>query len=199
MGGSLLHAFGRFQERSIMLPGSLDELRTPRLALIPITAACLHAEKLGGQIMGSLIGCELPSNWPPLHWEPHVLNILLEQYESCPEQINWHRYIALPHPDGTRTLIGTIGAFWRETSPTECEMGYSILPPYERKGLATEAAQALVELIRRDSRIRSIVAHTFPELIGSIRVMEKCGFVFEGNGEEERTIRYRLLLQPEIC
>ena len=173
---------------------SHNELRTPRLVLIAITPAMLNSEKLADQKLGDLIGCAIPSNWPPIHWEPHVLYVLLEQYERHPEQISWHRYVALLTGDGTRTLIGTIGAFWRETSPMECEIGYSILPPHEGQGLATEAAQALIQLIRTNPRIKSVIAHTFPELAGSIRVMEKCGMVFDGQGEEERTIRYRLQL-----
>lgn len=175
-----------------MLLKQHQDLHTPRLALIAITPAHLHSEKLGGHILGALIDCAVPSNWPPVHWEPHVLDILLQQYERCPEQISWHRYVAIPDQEGKRTLIGAVGAFWREMSPTECEVGYSILPPYERRGFATEAVRALIELIRSDTRIGSVIAHTFPELVGSIRVMEKCGLLFDGKGEEERTIRYRL-------
>jgi [ribosomal protein S5]-alanine N-acetyltransferase len=177
-----------------MLPDQHDDLRTSRLALIAITPAFLHAEKTADPRFGALIGCAIPSNWPPVDWEPHVLEILLTQYERCPEQIRWHRYVAFLHPEGERTLIGMVGAFWRETSPDECEIGYSILSPYERRGLATEAAQALIEEIRKDPGIKSIIAHTFPELTASMRVMEKCGLVFDGAGEEERTIRYRLRL-----
>jgi RimJ/RimL family protein N-acetyltransferase len=176
-----------------MLLDQHDDLRTPRLVLIAITPAMLNAEKSGQKLAG-LIGCMVPANWPPVDWEPHVLEILLKQYERCPEQVSWHRYVALPNSDGTQTLIGMIGAFWRETSPAECEIGYSILPPYERQGLATEASRALIQLIRRDPQIKSVIAHTFPELTGSIRVMEKCGLIFDGEGEEERTIRYRLWL-----
>jgi RimJ/RimL family protein N-acetyltransferase len=177
-----------------MLLDQHDDLRTPRLALIAITPAMLASEKSADQKLGALIGCAIPLNWPPVDWEPHVLDTLLKQYERHPEQISWHRYVALLNQGGTRSLIGMTGAFWRETSPAECEIGYSILPPHERKGLATEAAQALIQLIRKNPLIKSVIAHTFPELTGSIRVMEKCGLVFDGEGEEERTIRYRLWL-----
>jgi RimJ/RimL family protein N-acetyltransferase len=177
-----------------MLLDQHDDLRTSRLVLIAITPAMLGSEKSVDRKLGALIGCAVPSNWPPVHWEPHVLDILLKQYERCPEQICWHRYVALLNQDGTRSLIGMIGAFWREASPAECEIGYSILSPYEGQGLATEASQALIQLIRRNPQIKSIIAHTFPELAASIRVMEKCGLVFDGEGEEERTIRYRLWL-----
>jgi RimJ/RimL family protein N-acetyltransferase len=91
-------------------------------------------------------------------------------------------------------LIGTLGAFTKADRPSECEIGYSILPPYEGRGFATEGARALIEYLRGDGRIESVIAHTFPSLPGSIRVMEKCGMVFDGEGEEAGTIRYRLRL-----
>ena len=76
-----------------------------------------------------------------------------------------------------------------------CEIGYSILAPYEGQGLATEAARALIEYLRGDARLSSIIAHSFPSLPASIRVMEKCGMVFDGKGEEPGTVRYRLQLR----
>jgi RimJ/RimL family protein N-acetyltransferase len=93
-------------------------------------------------------------------------------------------------------LIGTLGAFKRAGRPSECEIGYGILPPYEGRGFATEGARALIEYVRGDERLESVIAHTFPWLPASIRVMEKCGMVFDGEGEEVGTIRYRLVLRP---
>ena len=63
---------------------------------------------------------------------------------------------------------------------------------YQGRGYATEAARALIDLIRADGRIGSVVAHTFPELAASVRVMERCGLRYEGEGDEAGTVRYRL-------
>jgi len=41
--------------------------------------------------------------------------------------------------------------------------------------------------------IRAFIAHTYPELRGSIHVLEKCGFHLAGPGTEERTLLYRRL------
>ncbi|WP_263383429.1 GNAT family N-acetyltransferase [Granulicella arctica] len=175
-----------------------DEIHTPRLTLIAITPEMLHAEQANDGSLAAILNCTLPLNWPPVDWEPHVLDILLAQFERHPHQSSWHRYITLPDVNGTSTLIGMVGAFWRDTAPAECEIGYTILPPWEGRGFATEAVRALIDVIRNDQQIQppltSIMAHTLPHLLASIRILEKCGLTFEGPGEEANTIRYRLHL-----
>lgn len=178
-----------------MLTLQAGDVFTSRTRLIAIQPAMLQSEQAGDGRLSELIGCAVPANWPPEHWEPHVYDILLRQYERVPEQMSWHRYVGLLRPGAPPLLIGAVGAFWREAAPAECEIGYSILPPHEGQGLATEASQALIEVIRKDTRITSVVAHTFPELAASARVMEKCGLRFEGPGEEAGTVRYRLRLR----
>jgi ribosomal-protein-alanine N-acetyltransferase len=175
---------------------SRDDIVTSRLSLIAVTPEMLVSEQKGDGRLGELIQCVIPANWPPTDWEPHVLEFLLKQFAEHPEQLGWCRYVSLVRPDGHRTLMGTLGAFVRASRPSECEIGYSILAPYEGQGLATEGARALIDYLRRDAQLSSIIAHSFPSLPASIRVMEKCGLVFDGEGEEPGTIRYRLQLRP---
>lgn len=172
-----------------------DEIATSRLVLIAVTPEMIRSEQVGDKRLGELIRCTIPTNWPLTHWEPHVFDFLLTQFDQHPDQIGWPRYIALPHPDGSRTLIGSLGAFTKPATPSEREIGYGILPPYEGRGFATEATKALIELLRNDKRLTTIIAHTYPTLIGSIRIMEKCGLTFDGDGEETGTIRYKLQLR----
>jgi RimJ/RimL family protein N-acetyltransferase len=172
-----------------------DDIVTARLCLIAITPEMLLSEKHGDGYLGELIQCVVPANWPPEHWEPHVFDFLLAQLAEHPDQLGWPRYVGFVSPGGQRTLIGTLGAFTKPGRPFECEIGYSILPPYEGQGLATEGTKALIEYLRRDERLERVIAHTFPSLKGSVRVMEKCGMVFDGEGEEPGTVRYRLRLR----
>jgi [ribosomal protein S5]-alanine N-acetyltransferase len=172
-----------------------DDIVTPRLILITITSETVRSEQANDKRLAELIACTIPANWPHVHWEPHVFDFLLAQFEHHPEQIGWNRYIVFRHSYDSRTLIGTLGAFTK-VAPNEVEIGYSVLPQFEGRGLATEAAKALVEYLRTDERITSIIAHTFPSIPGSIRVMEKCGMIYDGEGEEAGTIRYRLRLRP---
>jgi ribosomal-protein-alanine N-acetyltransferase len=172
-----------------------DDIVTSRLNLIAITPEMLMSEKNGDGRLGELIQCVIPTNWPLEHWEPHVFDFLLAQLAEHPEQLGWPRYVSFVPPGGCRTLVGSLGAFTKAAIPSECEIGYSILPPYEGRGFATEGARALIDYIRGDERIESVIAHTFPSIPGSIRVMEKCGLIYDGEGEEPGTIRYRLRLR----
>jgi ribosomal-protein-alanine N-acetyltransferase len=174
---------------------SCDDIVTARLTLIAITPGMLLSEKNGDGRLGELIQCVIPANWPPEHWEPHVFDFLLEQLAEHPERLGWNRYVSLAASDGRRTLIGAMGGFTKEGRPSECEIGYSIQAPYERRGFASEGARALIDYFRRDEQLESVIAHTFPSLPGSIRVMEKCGLTFDGEGEEAGTVRYRLRLR----
>lgn len=168
-----------------------EDILTPRLALIAITPEAVLSEQAGDNRLGQIIRCTIPSCWPHADWEPHVFDFFLRQFAEHPDQLGWPRYIALPNPDGTRTLIGTVGAFSKTNPPTICEIGYGILPPWEGQGFATEATQALIAHLRKDQRIATLIAHTFPTISASIRIMEKCGLTFDGDGEEPGTIRYK--------
>ena len=172
-----------------------DDIVTARLALIAIAPEMLFSEKNNDGRLGELIRCAIPANWAPADWEPHVLDFLLAQFAENPDQLGWCRYVSFVRPGGHRVLIGTLGAFTKAGRPSECEIGYSILAPYEGQGLATEGARALIDHLSGDARLSSIIAHSFPSLPASIRVMEKCGMAFDGVGEEPGTVRYRLQLR----
>lgn len=163
------------------------DILTPRLRLVPITIPRMRADAAHSPRLAQLIRAHVPSSWPPEHWEPHVFDFIRKQYAQHPHTRGWNRYIILRSGS---ILIGTLGAFTR--SDTEAEIGYSILPPWQRMGLATEATLAHIAFLFENHSLESLIAHTFPHLTPSIRVMEKCGFQPVGAGDEPGTIRYRL-------
>jgi RimJ/RimL family protein N-acetyltransferase len=61
------------------------------------------------------------------------------------------------------------------------EIAYGIDPDHQKKGYATEAAQALVDYAATRRDVRLILAHTLPEGIASKRVLQKCGFSYVGD------------------
>ena len=89
-------------------------------------------------------------------------------------------------------LVGTVG-FKGKPRDGSCEIGYSVLLGFEGFGYATEAARRLIEWAFEHPEIEAVAAETLPDLAGSIRVMEKCGMRFVGEGTPEgdvRTVRY---------
>jgi RimJ/RimL family protein N-acetyltransferase len=61
----------------------------------------------------------------------------------------------------------------------EVELGYGLHTQYWGRGLATEIARELLRLGRTELRRPSIVAITRPDNVGSQRVLEKTGLVYE--------------------
>jgi [ribosomal protein S5]-alanine N-acetyltransferase len=174
------------------MPSRVSGIITARLALIAVTPESMQSEQLSDGRLGSIVNALVPAEWPPKHWEPHVFELLLNRFAGDAEEVGWHRYIALRHADGSRTLIGTIGGFRKAETPGDCEVGYSVLPEFQGKGYATEATKAMIEWALAHPGVRTISAQTFPSLPKSIRVMEKCGMELVGAGDEEGTVRYRL-------
>ena len=165
----------------------LSDIATPRLRLVAITVEMIHADAAHSSHLSQLIDAQVPPSWPPEHWEPHVFDFLEKLYSQSPHTIGWNRYVVL---QSERLLIGTLGAFPR--GETEAEVGYSILPPWQRMGLATEGVLALLTWLFQNNPLQTVIAHTFPHLTPSLRVMEKCGFQPAGPGDEAGTVRYRL-------
>ena len=70
------------------------------------------------------------------------------------------------------------------------EIGYGMLPAFQRCGYATEAVAALIAWIFSHPHVRSVNAQTFPHLERSLGVMVKNGLQFAGPGPgpEEGTV-----------
>ncbi len=77
------------------------------------------------------------------------------------------------------SVIGDIGYFISNDRFEEAEVGYNINPKYWKKGYATEATTAIVNHISQRPEKISIFATCDVRNIGSRRVLEKSGFVFE--------------------
>ena len=168
----------------------IPDIKTARLRLVAITVAMLDAERRANGLLAGLLGAKLTGEWPPEHWEPHVLDFIQKQMENEPRTAGWNRYVLL---DGRLwekpTLIGSVGGFAKPQG--DVEIGYSTLPAFQRKGYATEAANGLIKMLFAAEQVRSVCAQTYPSLPESIKVMERCGMTFVGDGDDPGTVRYR--------
>ena len=166
-------------------------LRTARLEIVPGTAALGHAEIGNRARFAALLGAEVPAAWPPPENDEQSMTFFTEYVEKHPDGVGWAAwYILLCNEDGRRMAIGTCGFKGGPDEEGTVETGYSILEDHQRRGYAPEAVAALVNWAFGHLEVRRIIAHTFPDLRPSIRVLEKCGFTFAGAGTEEGTIRF---------
>jgi RimJ/RimL family protein N-acetyltransferase len=75
--------------------------------------------------------------------------------------------------------IGICGLLKRDSLP-DADIGFAFLPEFWSRGYAVESAAAVMDHGRNVLRLGRIVAITTPENVGSIKVLEKIGFRFEG-------------------
>jgi RimJ/RimL family protein N-acetyltransferase len=68
------------------------------------------------------------------------------------------------------------------------EIAYGIAPDYQRRGYATEAANALIGFATNDPRVKKLRAHTLPQTSASTHILEKCGFQRAGEALDEGNI-----------
>ena len=191
----MTHDPGISQSTSLTTP-LFEDIKTPRLDLVPVTAESLHCQARNGPNMraelGAILHAQVPDSWPHENWEPHVYDYLLNLIAEDSEAIGWCRYLMLRDADGEgRILIGSFGAGFPKAETRQAEIGYGILPAWQRQGFAVEAVAAILPWMQTRREIAAFVAQTFAHLRSSIRVLEKSGFHYVGAGFEEGTILFR--------
>jgi ribosomal-protein-alanine N-acetyltransferase len=76
----------------------------------------------------------------------------------------------------TEAVVGTCGFKGPPTADRTVEIAYGVAADHQRRGYATEAAEALVAYAFSSGEVRVVRAHTFSDANASTRVLEKCGF-----------------------
>ena len=79
-------------------------------------------------------------------------------------------------------MIGTIGFHKDERRPgmDVWQLGYALSPDYWHKGIATEAAQAVIRYGFEENLWRIITAYCYPDNHRSKQLLEHIGFQYEG-------------------
>jgi len=73
-------------------------------------------------------------------------------------------------------LIGSI-CFWNiSIEENKAEVGYELLPDFQRKGIAQEALSAVINYGFDVVKLQTIEAYTHKENVASIKLIEKFGF-----------------------
>ena len=163
---------------------------TARLEVIAATTGTVSLELRNVEQFATALGVPTPATWPPPLNDEASQRWYLEMLQR-PGSIGWGLWYLIRR-EPTRELIGVTGFKGRPVHGS-CEIGYSVLPSFQGNGYATEASRELIRWAFSHRDVERVTSETLPDLLDSIRVMEKCGmrFIGDGNPEEgQRTVRY---------
>lgn len=165
-------------------------LATPRMTLVASSESLLAAELDGPVELGRLLHARVADGWPPPLMAGAASN-WLAAHRANPALEGWLAWYWVLGSGKNDVLVGSGGFGGRPGATGRVQLGYAVLEPWQRMGLATEAVGALLAWVYAQPGVEQVVADTFPGLGASIAVLERNGFRRAGDGEEPGSIRYR--------
>jgi ribosomal-protein-alanine N-acetyltransferase len=170
--------------------------RTPspsdRLLFIPVTVESCRAGLVSNDALASVIGADVPSAWPPQSLDTDTITEFMALLNE-PGRRGLYSFYWLKRPgkrDELPVLLGSGGFIIHPDGIYE--LGYSVVPPFLKQGYATEAVRALITWIFLEKPLAAVIARTFPDNPGSIRVLEKNGFYLLESEGHNHLVTYRI-------
>lgn len=165
-------------------------IETERMRLVAATPPSARAELESVEALSRLLGVTVPAEWPPELYDADAVAFSLRHLEADPANATWLSYYFALRGDATDTLIGVGGYKGPPSADGTVEIGYGVLPAYQRQGYGSEAASGLTARAFADPRVTRVIAETLPALEASQRVLRRNGFVLTGEGSEPGVIRF---------
>jgi len=154
---------------------SASHIETKNLKLVPYAPEHLRALIQGSDLYEKSFGHRSAAGLREFFVSKDVSPDWLARLEVSTEADPWTHGFGLLHV-ASGTVIGAGGFKGPPGADGVVEIAYGVVPDYQGKGYATEAAQALVAYAFSSGRVRVVRAHTLPEPNASTRVLAKCGF-----------------------
>jgi RimJ/RimL family protein N-acetyltransferase len=183
-----------------------DELtvRTPRLDLIATTVAHLDAElpprdrAAPHEQLGALLGALVPASWPPGQYDDNAMRFFRSRLVAeGPRAIGWYAwYAVLRSSEYTARILVASGGYMGPPADGRVEIGYSVVPEWRGRGIATELIAALAARALSERGVSRVVAHVAPDNIPSQRALVRAGFVFCGNTLDPTMCRFERRASP---
>ena len=154
----------------------MTEIRTPRLQLRAFTVADYEAAQVGDDALAAHLGVPIAAGWLDF---PEALTYWIDLIRADPALIPWAMYGYFDRSSGG--LLGGGGFKGRPAEPTgTVEIGYGLAPAARGRGLATEAAAALVAWAYAQPGVGLVLTHTLPTETASTAVLRRAGFAHTG-------------------
>ena len=98
------------------------------------------------------------------------------------------RWVQLALDAGTG-IVGDI-AVWLDADENVANIGYTLAPRNQGLGYAVEAVETVVDWLFRQQRVHRVTATIDPHNMASARVLERCGFRYEGTARSAAFVRH---------
>jgi [ribosomal protein S5]-alanine N-acetyltransferase len=147
-------------------------LQTSRLTLVPCSPALARLALNDPLALGGELDAAVPSSWP----HPGLLGLLSSLIDSpagADAERGWGPWLLLLAPD--RLLVGEAGFKGCPDNEGAVEIGYSIVPRHQRRGLATEAVEQLLQWALLHPGVEAVRAECDPANEPSIAVLRRLG------------------------
>lgn len=168
-------------------------LQSELLTLVASTATHVRTELEAPEQLAHLLGAVVSPEWPSGEYDHDAMVFFLSCFEAGGDSAEgWYAWYALS-PDGgsaPRTLLGAGGYFGPPDADGTVEIGYSILPEWQRRGYASEMVKMLAAHAFTFSQVNRVLAHTAEGNSASIKVLVRSGFHPAGAGAEAGTLRF---------
>lgn len=161
-------------------------IETARLRLVPCEERHFEAILAGPERLGPILGATVFGDgfdFPGVA-SIETVRFFYERLKADPGLLGWWMHLFVHAEDGV--LIGQGGYKGRADEAGMVEIGYAISPAYRRRGLATEAAQGLIDHAFTHDQVDRVDAHTLAGPNASTKVLKKVGMAFVETVEDPR-------------
>lgn len=159
-------------------------IETENLCLLPCESKLLGAIARDKRELEPILNVKVPDSWPVFPDSiPHLYALSKSLSTSKdPSSLQWGYYLFIHARD--RVLMGEGGYKGTPDEEGVVEIGYAIVPEYRNRGLAKEAATALLNRAFSCPQVKSVQAHTLKDGMVSIKLLEKLGMNFVGTAQD---------------
>ncbi len=160
-------------------------VETPRLRLSPLDPEAAAALLVGDRPAAARrTDATLPHDRP----QPDLFEVLPSQAAASAETVPYGIWVMIERRSGT--VIGDIGFMGPPDGDGAVEVGYSVVPGWRRRGIATEAGSALVAWALAQPGVTAVLAECDTRNVASIRTLERLGF--RRTGTDDEVMRWRI-------
>jgi len=147
-------------------------LNTARLLIYPCRLPLLTEIYLRHPHAGESLQASIPEEWPQQDLKeqlPHFIELLQHDPKSFP----WMLWIIVSKAE--KKVIGDAGFKGRPDKNGVVEIGYAMLPAYQRNGYMKEASAALVKWAFRQPHVKKLIAECDVTNVPSMRILQHLG------------------------